>query len=558
MYKNPSQRWVILINLLCAYLMQESNLILIHTEAVTSGFPGTISPNKKDHQMKSTKKKSTKPIASTSSSTQMEKKNDPTQPNLDEEGSSSSEYDLDSNRSLNPNLPGSTNGNNHNSKKKNSTPSSSSKKKSSTAIKNKNENANVNASNMGQQAPSASYQPLRTLKKLQAMLDETDYATSASNSKLQQDENQPPFEVIHPPISNVSPLQQDIPSPLLVADQEEDELDIEDAAEEITEDDLGDDGMDEFEIVGGFIDDDNDADNEEPQQLWTSRDRSKYRKQQRQLQQKRNHFQGSSSDDDGTTDDTDADGLGYTLPNLPVFFSDGEETESDGTSSMTQKQYSLHQNMQQPRFQQQQPTQQQQHQQHQQHQQQQQQQQQQQSQTQQQVPQQRGQAAPYQYQMPPGYGYNYPPPRPYQPVPTQYQNNAAHYNQNPYAPPYWYPPPQSQHQHQAQTQTQTGYPSYYYDPRRQAARSMVPSYEQRAFNKNSVKKENKQINEQRGLQPDSHASQDQSGMIRFDDSKVSLIFEPANETSRHFLNVCVHAITSSSIHRLFLWQKQEQ
>lgn len=87
---------------------------------------------------------------------------------------------------------------------------------------------------------------------------------------------------------------------------------------------------------------------------------------------------------------------------------------------------------------------------------------------------------------------------------------------------------------------------------------MVPSYEQRAFNKNSVKKENKQINEQRGLQPDSHASQDQSGMIRFDDSKVSLIFEPANETSRHFLNVCVHAITSSSIHRLFLWQKQEQ
>jgi hypothetical protein len=81
--------------------------------------------------------------------------------------------------------------------------------------------------------------------------------------------------------------------------------------------------------------------NEAGDKLWTSKDRMKYKKQQQRIrrakqEQKRLQEQLRSpplhpnSSDDEDTDDTD-DGLGYTLPNLPVFFSDAEGTTTDLT-----------------------------------------------------------------------------------------------------------------------------------------------------------------------------------------------------------------------------------
>ena len=95
----------------------------------------------------------------------------------------------------------------------------------------------------------------------------------------------------------------------------------------------------------------------EMDRLWTSKDRSKYKKQQRRLlrererihleraqQREREHeiLQQHASDDeteatDATEDSTD-DGLGYILPNLPIYNSDAEssgelfETEFDSES----------------------------------------------------------------------------------------------------------------------------------------------------------------------------------------------------------------------------------
>jgi hypothetical protein len=72
--------------------------------------------------------------------------------------------------------------------------------------------------------------------------------------------------------------------------------------------------------------------------LWTSKDKSKYRKQQSKLQRVQeelkqramsNISEKSVERSSVFEDDTD-DGLGYTLPSLPVYLSDAEDGESDG------------------------------------------------------------------------------------------------------------------------------------------------------------------------------------------------------------------------------------
>jgi hypothetical protein len=81
--------------------------------------------------------------------------------------------------------------------------------------------------------------------------------------------------------------------------------------------------------------------------LWTRKDRSKYKKQQHfqeQLQRHQQQAQQQLSDNDDMSD-TD-DGLGYTLPNLPVYLSDdeGESTHTTpllATSSLSQQQWPL-------------------------------------------------------------------------------------------------------------------------------------------------------------------------------------------------------------------------
>jgi hypothetical protein len=81
---------------------------------------------------------------------------------------------------------------------------------------------------------------------------------------------------------------------------------------------------------------DNPAQTASSEKLWTSRDRSKYKKQQqmvRRAQEEQRRLlqqiaQSPGSSDDDATSDPD-DGLGYTLPNLPVYLSDAEGT-TDG------------------------------------------------------------------------------------------------------------------------------------------------------------------------------------------------------------------------------------
>ena len=153
---------------------------------------------------------------------------------------------------------------------------------------------------------SSSSKPLRTLKKLQAMLEDTDYATATASS------SNPPIPTLK---HNIAPSADTISPGALKHVQEP-----------IREKEEEDDG--------------------DVNRLWTSKDRSKYKYQQRKLQRERQKYleqrqqqqqqqQHVTSDDDSTTaeitdgtEDTD-DGLGYTLPNLPIYMSDGESTETD-------------------------------------------------------------------------------------------------------------------------------------------------------------------------------------------------------------------------------------
>lgn len=78
------------------------------------------------------------------------------------------------------------------------------------------------------------------------------------------------------------------------------------------------------------------------EKLWTSKDRYKYKRQQqmvRRAQEERRRLQqqmsppiNPNSSDDEATDSTD-DGLGYTLPNLPIYMSDAENSATEGTDT---------------------------------------------------------------------------------------------------------------------------------------------------------------------------------------------------------------------------------
>ena len=124
-------------------------------------------------------------------------------------------------------------------------------------------------------------QPLQTLQKLQQMLEETDYMTASTRRPTKQ--TTPPLEVVSR-ATTVTPDTTD--------------------------------------------------------KLWTSKDRAKYKKQQQRLRKEQEEREKrtalytrsppihSYSSDDDMSDDTD-DGLGYTLPNLPVYYSDTEGDSED-------------------------------------------------------------------------------------------------------------------------------------------------------------------------------------------------------------------------------------
>ena len=223
----------------------------------------------------------------------------------------------------------------------------------------------------GESTDGSASQPLRTLKKLQAMLEETDYATatsasaSASNNAIaspgpsanppspnynssvnaafntgqNMDYPEQPAPLVAQPIEQEGPVypysrQQDMHQPIHQSYPQQQNT------------------RQKVERIASPRYDSDDDQSEENGQLWTSKDRSKYKKQrklqrEREIQKQRQRYleqqeQHIHSDDDshGTdmTDDTD-DGLGYTLPNLPVYFSDAESTDDaeDDTSSPHEK-----------------------------------------------------------------------------------------------------------------------------------------------------------------------------------------------------------------------------
>ena len=151
---------------------------------------------------------------------------------------------------------------------------------------------------------------MQTLHKLQQMLDDTDYMTSNSGRRRSAS-------------ASSSSLASDGATRTVVDDEsEEEEEEDEEDSEPI------------------------------PPRLWTSVDRAKYRRlqQQRETTNPKNHnavaatraknrpsppiHQSLSSDDGGEDHD---EGRGYALPNLPVYYSDAEESEDETSSAKTSR-----------------------------------------------------------------------------------------------------------------------------------------------------------------------------------------------------------------------------
>ena len=166
-----------------------------------------------------------------------------------------------------------------------SPPNSKSPQVSSRSSKNSTPKSNNNSAQTfagnehvsGQKPQMPTSKPLKTLEKLQQLLDETDYMTTSSSAMASyQDESGSDEEPVVAASSTESPSQP----------------------------------------IGS---------------LWTSQDRSKYKKQQLFQEQLQRHQQSQQQISDNEDNSDTDDGLGYTLPKLPVYLSD-DEGDSTGPS----------------------------------------------------------------------------------------------------------------------------------------------------------------------------------------------------------------------------------
>eukprot|EP00977_Amphora_coffeiformis_P003432 scaffold638_cov168-Amphora_coffeaeformis.AAC.14 len=154
--------------------------------------------------------------------------------------------------------------------------------------------------------------PLQTIHKLRQMLDDTDYITRAPSSRkrkmtpLDKNRNIIPIEatLIHQPTSTKK---------------------SNDSATEVTAGtSAGNTEQETLTSSGSNFESQAEPASVEPDdRLWTSRDRSKYKKVQNRSRRVSTPIYLNSDDEASDTDD----GLGYVLPNVPVYFSDGEESD---------------------------------------------------------------------------------------------------------------------------------------------------------------------------------------------------------------------------------------
>jgi hypothetical protein len=200
--------------------------------------------------------------------------------------------------------------------------------------------------------PEQASRPLKTLKKLQAMLDETDYMTTSSHRATIEAVPEAPSAAtttatmiqpakVDPPLVSV-PSQQSIPIQP-ASQQQQQQQQQHNGYDMAAEDSLPPMSQSSSESETLLLPPPQ-LPELETDKLWTSKDRIKYKKQQervRRVQEERRRLeqqlhQGGSSDDDADAESGTDDGLGYTLPNLSVYLSDAEETADDGIGYVEQ------------------------------------------------------------------------------------------------------------------------------------------------------------------------------------------------------------------------------
>lgn len=163
--------------------------------------------------------------------------------------------------------------------------------------------------------------PLQTIHKLRRMLDDTDYMTSKlSPMNREAQPERGPAKATNRPTDNTPTSDDSLPQKSLIEgslEKQSGNLTPQRPSEEKVTGSTSTSGEEQSSSTSM----ENSADSDD--RLWTSKDRSKYKKVQ-------NRWRRASppifltSDDEASDNE---DGLGYVLPNIPVYYSDGEESD---------------------------------------------------------------------------------------------------------------------------------------------------------------------------------------------------------------------------------------
>jgi len=167
--------------------------------------------------------------------------------------------------------------------------------------------------------------PLQTIHKLRQMLDDTDYITKAPSSRKRETcSNDKNRNIIPTEETSIQPrtlTKNSIANPLKALEVANDPTSPPGLSAESSETDAK---QETVNSAGTHFKSQTPPPSVEPDdRLWTSRDRSKYKKVQKRSRRASTPLYLTSDDEASDSEN----GPEYVLPNVPVYFSDGEETE---------------------------------------------------------------------------------------------------------------------------------------------------------------------------------------------------------------------------------------
>ena len=194
----------------------------------------------------------------------------------------------------------------------------------SSPIESKADSSIQNDDDLNEESP-----PLQTIHKLRRMLDDTDYMTSTASSRNPRD-SASNTEQSRPIAGPTNQSNENFATHGTINDSRQNE-------DLLSNNKVENSHTTSLETPSTPATQTSNPEIEPEDRLWTSKDRSKYKKVQKRTRYVSPPIFLHSDDEQSDTDD----GLGYTLPNVPVYFSDGEESEESDYAATDEEQNTI-------------------------------------------------------------------------------------------------------------------------------------------------------------------------------------------------------------------------